>query len=202
MKTIDPNVLFNHQADFLLEKKRQIMKHKILLVLILISFYSNVIAQVTRTTGNRTIVVTEMNSLLASNGNNLTSRSINTAGIDIQYLRRLLTEVQPSSYLYSGLVHTYGDIPKNLFTDFASRNQIDNLITLKEGIEIAVIRINTANELNSTIDLATFSNFPNLKYIYFISSVPTTGQDIANIIINYNTRFTIFYKIDKGDNNQ
>ncbi|MDN3677573.1 hypothetical protein QWY90_09620 [Flavobacterium paronense] len=200
MKTIDPNVSFNHQANFWLEKNKQIMKQKLLLVLILVFFCSSIKAQSTR---SGTIVVREMNSFLSTASSETTART--TTGVSVlntDQVRDLITKVQPSVYFYSGDVKTYGDQPVNLFTDLGSLNQIDNSITLKDNIEIAIIRINTANELGSTIDLAKFSNFPNLKYIYFITNLETTSQNISSNIVNYDSRFNIFYKIDKGDSNQ
>ena len=200
MKTIDPNVLLNHQANFWLEKKRQIMKNKLSLVLILVTFCSSVFAQSTR---NGTIVVRELNSFLSTTSNGSFARTTSGATtLDIDQVRNLVMEVQPSIYFNSGVVNTYGDAPKNLFTDLVSLNQVDNSIALKSGIEIAIVRIHNTNELNSTIDLSVFSNFPNLKYIYFITNVDTTGQNIASNIINYDSRFNIFYKIEKGDSNQ
>jgi hypothetical protein len=73
---------------------------------------------------------------------------------------------------------------------------------LKQNIEIATVQINSASELNATIDLAVFSNFPNLKYIYFISKLNTTSDTMASRIMNYDSRFNILFKLDKGDSNQ
>ena len=200
MKTNSPNVLFNHQAIFLLEKTSQVMKQKLLLILMLVSFYSGVFAQGARTSQNGTIVLTEVNSLLSTNGT--TARQSSSGTVNVNRLRDLLTQVQPSTYFFEGIVKTYGDVPTNLFTDLRSLNQVNNSIALKQNIEIATITINSINEINSTIDLSAFSNFPNLKYIYFISNVNTTGNNISSHLINYDTRFEMIYKIDKGDRNQ
>ena len=204
MKTNSPNVLFNHQTNLLFEKTSQVMKQKLLLILMLVSFYSGVFAQSTRAVQNETIVVTELNSLLASVRTPSSSRMMNanTGDINVQHLNDLLTQVQPSTYFYQGVVKTYGDAPTNLYTDASSLGQVNNSISDKQNIEIVTIVINTANELNSIIDLAAFSNFPNLKYIYFISNINTTSGTIASHIGHYDSRFNIFYKIDKGDKNQ
>ena len=114
----------------------------------------------------------------------------------------MVTEVHSTTYFYEGEVKTYGEVPTNLYTDFSSLNQLNSSISLKENIEIATVRINTASELNSTIDLAVFSNFPNLKYIYFITSLNTTSATIASHVINYDPRFNLLYKLDRGDSNQ
>jgi hypothetical protein len=201
MKTNSPNILFNHQANCLLEKTSQVMKQKLLLILMLVSFCSVSFAQGTRTGG--TVVVTDVNSLLFSTGStSARMASTNASSINVERLKALVTQVQSSTYYYEGVVKTYGTAPTNLFTDLGSINQLNNSITQKENIEIVTLRINTASELNSTIDLSAFSNFPNLKYIYFITKLNTTSTAIAGRIVNYDDRFNLLYKIDKGDRNQ
>lgn len=199
MKTNNPNVLFNHRAIALLGKTSQVMKQKLLLILMLVSFCSGVFAQ---GRSNGTIEVTEMNSILSSNGASSRVASTNSGSVNVARLRDLVTQVQSSTYFYSGEVKTYGDAPTNLFTDLASLPQVNNSITLKQNVEMVTVFINTASDLNSTIDLAAFSNFPNLKYIYFISYVNTTSANIASHLVNYDSRFNLLYKIDKGDRNQ
>ena len=164
----------------------------------LVSYSLSISAQSSR----ETIVVTELNSVLFTNGVSARVASTSSNSINIERLRDLVIEVQNSYYFTGGEVKTYGDQPTNLYTDSASLNQVNNSIPLKQNIEIVTIRINNSNEANSPIDLSVFSNFPNLKYIYFLTSVNTTSQNIASKIINYSSRFNIFYKIDKGDSNQ
>lgn len=202
MKTNSPNVLFNHRAMLLLEKTSQVMKQKLLLILMLVSICSSVFAQGRRSDQNGAIVVTDVNSILFPSGTSARVASTTTSTIDYVRVRQLITQVQSSSYYFEGVVKTYGAVPTNLYSDLGSLSQINNSISLKENIEIVTIRINSASELNSTIDLAAFSNFPNLKYIYFITKLDTTSENIASHIVNYDNRFNIFYKIDKGDKNQ
>lgn len=203
METNSPNVLFNLQTNLLFEKTSQVMKQKLLLILMLVSFCSSIFAQ-SKNIENETIVVTEMNSIFSSNATSASARVANsgTVSINVQRLRNLITQVQPSEYFYSGEVKSYGDTPTNLFTDLSSLSQVNSSNINKQNIEIVTIRISTASELNSTIDLAAFSNFTNLKYIYFISNVNTTSENISSHIVNYNSRFNLFYKIDRGDSNQ
>lgn len=195
MKTNNPNVLFNHQVILLLEKTSEIMKKELLLILVLVSFFSVSNAQNFRVNNENDVIVTDMNSILYTN---TSARLANNPAINVQRIRSLVTEVQSSTYFYEGVVKTYGDVPTNLFTDFSSLSQLNNSISLKQNIEIVTIRINTSSELNSTIDLSIFSNFPNLKYIYILSNVQTTKSVIAGLIQNNDERFSIYYKIDKG----
>lgn len=205
MKTSSPNVLFNHRAIELLEKTSQVMKQKLLLFIMLVSLCTGAFAQSGRPVGqSETIVVTDVNSLLFSSGSTTSRPAATTSvpGIDVPRIKELVTQVQSSYYLYGSDVRTYGDRPTNLFTDLSSLNQVNSSIMLKNNIEMVTVRINTASELNSTIDLAVFSNFPNLRYIYFISGLNTTSDVIARNIVNYQDRFNILYKIDRGDRNQ
>ena len=78
--------------------------------------------------------------------------------------------------------------------------QVDNLVTLKNNIEIVIIKIDNASQLNSSINLALLSNFKKLKYIYIVSSIDISSSEIANMITNYNEKYSVFYKIDNGDN--
>ncbi len=197
MKTSSPNLLFNHQTKLLFEKSSQVMKQKLLLMLLMVFLFSGSFAQGSRENG--TIVVNDMNSILFPGG---TARQAASSGaFDVTRLRNLVGEVQSSMYFYGSEVKTYGDVPTNLFTDLSSLNLVNNSITMKQNVEIVTVRIKTASELNSTIDLAVFSNFPNLKYIYFISGLNTTSENIASHVSNYDRRFNIFYTIEKGDGN-
>ena len=199
MKTNSPNVLFNHRAIVLLEKTSQVMKQKLLLTLMLVFFCTVSFAQDRR---SESIIVTDVNSILFPSGTSARIASTNAGEVNYERVRNLITQVQSSTYYFEGSVKTFGAAPTNLFTDLGSLNQINNAITLKDNIEIVTIRINTPSELNSTIDFAAFSNFPNLKYIYFITKLNTTSDNIASHIVNYDSRFNLFYKIDKGDRNQ
>lgn len=116
-----------------------------------------------------------------------------------QYIQNLVFGIQPAIYFNSGVVKTYGDIPVKLFTDIPSLNGISNAEILIGEIEIIVIKINKTSEINSKIDLLKFSDFNKLKYFYILSSVSTTEQKIANMFLNYNQQYTIFYKIENAE---
>ena len=157
---------------------------KQLILLLIVAFYSaSVSAQVERQDGSPQVM--EVNSFIASlkpEANNLSSRkSVNPAAQNLK---------------------TYGEKPKNFFVDARSLNKISNSNLLKNNIEIVTIKINSATELSSTIDLSVFSNFKNLKYIYIVSSVSTTDVALSKMILNYDEKYSIFYKVEKGDSNQ
>lgn len=195
---IIPNPLSNPQTIPLFEKSSQIMKRKVILLLMFVFFYSNINAQL-GTISQQTDPVTVTNIDSFFNAAKKVTASTGTK-LNAQNLKTLTSNVQPSVYCYSNTVNTYGDKPVDLFTDVHSLAQADNLVTLKNDIEIVIIKIDNASQLNSSINLALLSNFKKLKYIYIVSSVNTTSSVIANMITNYDEKYSVFYKIDKGDN--
>jgi hypothetical protein len=199
VKTNNPNILSNLQTNLLLfEKSSQIMKRKVILLLILVFFYSNSNAQLgTADQQNDVITVTNINSFFNAATKGTLS---NVAKLNAENLKTLTTTVQPSVYCYSNTVNTYGDKPVNLCVDMNSFAQVDNLVTLKNNIEIVIIKIDNASQLNSSINLALLSNFKKLKYIYIASSIDISSSEIANMITNYDEKYSVFYKIDNGDN--
>ena len=172
---------------------------QLLLLLVIVLFNASISAQENRMT-QPVIPVEEVNAFIASHQPaNRTSDSF-SIGRDVD---ALVHKVQPAAYYYAGVAKNYGDKPKALFTDFASLSGLNNSTVLKNNIEIANIRINTVAELESTLDLSLLSAFKNLKYIYIISNVASANnQNIMRMIRNYDEKYSVFYKIDKGDNNQ
>ena len=164
----------------------------------LVFFYSNINAQLQYISEESDVVtVTNIDSYFDTANKSTAS---NVAKLNAQNLKTLTTNVQPSVYCYSNSVNTYGDKPVNMFTDMNSLAQVDNLVTLKNNIEIVIIKIDNASQLNSSINLALLSNFKKLKYIYIASSIDISSSEIANMITNYDEKYSVFYKIDNGDN--
>jgi hypothetical protein len=200
MKTLNPNPLFNLQAHYVFEKINQIMSKKVILLLMFVFYYTGISAQNLSTIQDvaATVPVSELTSYLDS-----ASKSTNTAELtNAQNVKSLTTLVHSSVYLYGGTLRTYGEKPKKLFTDLASVATAPNSIIDKNNIEIIIIRIENASQFNSSIDLSLLSSFKNLKYIYFVSNIPTTNDAISRMISNYTEKYSVFYKIEKGDTNQ
>lgn len=113
-------------------------------------------------------------------------------------LEQLLLEVQPSVYYLTGEVKTHGEKPTALYTNSSSLNAIDNASIESATIEMVTINLSQNTDLGRPLDLSVFSNFPNLKYIYILSNIETTGTVISSLIRNSNPEIGVFYKIDKG----
>lgn len=127
--------------------------------------------------------------------------SKSTRAKNTENLEDLIYNNQPSIYFYNGEVKTYGEKPKNLFTDLASVNQLNGTMMLKNNIEIITINFNTASEANEFIDTNSFSSFKNLKYLYLVFNFPVSEEKIKNIIRNHNDKYSVFYNVSIGDSN-
>ncbi len=195
METTVPNLFVNRSGNFLLLGKLQILFMKRLLLLIVLAFFCvGANAQDVRAPqGSQLMEVTTYVAYLRTS--EASSRATISNAIRLE---RLLGEVQPAVYFLSGEVKTYGDNPTALYTNSGSLNAIADAAVSKETIEIVTITLSQSTDLNRLLDLNVFSNFPNLKYIYILSNVETTGNVISNLIRNSNANFGVFYKIDKG----
>ncbi len=190
-----PNQFFNPLNNFLLFGQFQILIMKRLLLLLVLAFYcAGISAQETR--GSQGSQVMEVNAYMAYlRASEVSARNLNS---NSSRLDKLLKEVQPAIYFRSGEIRTYGENPTALYTDVASLQSLSSRITGNESIEIVTISLSQSSDLSSPIDLSVFSNFPNLKYIYIMSAVETSGSVISGLIRNNNSRFGVFYKVDKG----
>ena len=161
---------------------------------IYIVFYTTILAQ---NEPPITPKVTEVESYVSSL--KIAEKNSNLSFSNAKNVEDLVYNIQPSVYFYSGELKSYGDKPKKLYTDIASLKNLATTSILKNNIEIVVIKFDNISNFNSTIDLDLFSEFTKLKYIYIVSSVNTTEQNIAKIFLNYDEQYGIFYKIDKGE---
>jgi len=200
MKNYVPNELANQPNNVLLLPNPLILMMRNLLLLLAFAFYSvNISAQDSGDTPG----VMEVKALLASlKANGSTSRTATPTYSYAENIEDLLYKAQPSVYYNSGVLHTYGEKPRNLFTDVQSLNGLNNPSLLKNNIEMIIIKINSANDLNATIDLSLFSSFKNLKYVYIQSMVNATSTQIASMVVHPEERLRVFYKIQLGESNQ
>jgi hypothetical protein len=195
MKKNVPIQFINLLNNFRLFGNLQILFMKRLLLLIVLAFYcASTTAQEVKTI--RSSQVMEVSSYLAYL--KTSELSLRNSISNSNRLEQLLKEVQPALYFFRGEVKAYGQSPTSLYTDSSSLSTIAAAINSKETIEIVTIKVNQNSDLNMPIDLSVFSNFQNLKYIYILSTVETSGSIISGLVRNNNLRFGVFYKIDKG----
>jgi hypothetical protein len=194
MKKFSPNliiVLLNNIINIKRPLSSFIKRASFIVVFIL--FNVTISAQ----NSNTAIPIVEVKSYISSL--RTLEQNSNSTYSNAQNLEDLLYTVQPSIYFLAGEMKLYGEKPKNLYTEISSLNRISSAGLLKKNIEIVIIKIDDRNDLNSTIDLNVFSSFYKLKYIYLVSSIVITEQDISKMILNYDEQYSILYKIDKGE---
>ncbi len=189
-----PNQFLKPLNNFLLFGQIQILIMKRLLLLFVLAFYcANISAQERGSQGSQ---VMDVNAYMAYlRASEVSARNLNS---NSSRLENLLKEVQPAIYFLNGEIRLYGENPTSLYTDVASLQGLGSRITANESIEIVTISMNQISDLSNPIDLSVFSNFPNLKYIYIMSTVETSGNVISGLVRNSNSRFGVFYKVDKG----
>lgn len=192
MKASASNQIFVSKNKFISALKQLSLNSKRVSLIILFSFSIVNLSAQNGSTVTPTVmdVKAYISSLKKSNQRTKTSVS------NSQYVENIVFGIHPGVYYYSGVPKTYGAIPIKLFTDISSINNISTANILKADIEIVVIEIKNSSDLNAKIDLLKFSDFSKLKYIYILSSVNTTDQNIANMFLNYNNQYSVFYKIE------
>ena len=199
MKRHAPNDLINQSNNVLLLRNPLIlMMRKLLLLLVVVLCGTNLSAQDFTSTTSSGVMETKafISSLRA---NEQASRGSASSYSIAQSVEELVYNVQPAQYLSSGIVNTYGEKPRHLITDKQSLNGLNNPALLKNNVDIVSIRINSASDLNGTIDLSLFSNFKSLKYVRIVSAVPTTAVAIKQMIVNPEERLSVFYSIESGE---
>lgn len=122
-----------------------------------------------------------------------------TSVSEYEKLDALLYKVNPAIYVYDNTLKVYGQNCTVLFTDIASINYIKNNTIPSSNIELLQIKIKKNTDLNGKIDLSVFTDFPNLKYIYIFSETATSESYINQMFINYDSKYSLVYKINLGE---
>ena len=200
MKRHAPNELINQSDNLLLLPKPLIlMMRKLLPLLVFALFATNSSAQGFTNSGSG---IPEVKAFIASlRAIESTSRQADGYS-QAQSIEDLVFKPNDAQYLSGGVVKTYGEKPRQLFVDITSMSGLNNPALLKNNVDIVTIRINSASDLNATIDLSLLSNFKSLKYVHIVSNKATTANHLASRISNAEERLTVFYSINAGEGNQ
>ncbi len=201
MKRQVPNALINQPDNVLLSRKPLIeMMRKLLLLLAFVLYVTNGQAQESRMSSG----IPEVKAFIASlKADERTSRTASQNDFSqAASVEDLVFKAHDAQYLSGNAVKTYGAKPRQLFTDVSSMGNLNNPALLKNNVDIVTIRINSASDLNATIDLSQFSSFKSLKYVHIVSTVPTTAAHLSGKVLNQEERLTVFYSIQTGEGNQ
>jgi hypothetical protein len=181
------------------------MKSKIIMLTVLFFCSLTAFAQglsINDNTDETVIPVVELDAFLNAPSQTARTAAVsNVTLLNIQNVRELVYNAQPSVYYFGGVVKVYGDKPRNLFTDINSLSSLNSSISLKNNIEIVTVTLDNPSQLNNSFNLSLLSEFKNLKYIYFVASFDVTNDNISNLIQGENDKYMVFYKVQKGDNN-
>lgn len=122
----------------------------------------------------------------------------NKEGFDQQRLKNLVYEVQPSVYFYDNESKSYGTSPVSLFTDINGVLQLPKANFDKASIELITIRIDNSSQIMNTINLASLTNFPKLKYVYILATFPYTLQQISKVVTTSGSNYIVVFKSELG----
>lgn len=203
MKRQVPNELINQPDNVLLLRNPLIsMMRKLLLLLMFVFFATNVSAQEAKNFGSGIPEVKAFIASLRASEQTASKQSAGSSFSQAQSIEDLVYKPYDAQYLSGGIVKTYGGKPRQLFVDVTSLSGLNNPALLKNNVDIVTIRINSANDLNATIDLSQFSSFKSLKYVHIVSAVATSASHLASKVVNFEERLTVFYSINTGEGNQ
>ncbi len=112
---------------------------------------------------------------------------------------QLLFDVQPSAYVNGSEINVHGEGTKVVHANASSLQAINSLpAAAKASAEALFIKIESASDKSSPINLSLLSGFPNMKYVYILSTVNSTPTDIFNALSNHSS-YTVFYNIEKAN---
>lgn len=157
-----------------------------LLIFVLLSFENSAAQE-----NNNVNDIKEVNTFL--------TKLKSTSSSDYEKLNNLIYGSNSTVYVKNNTLKTFGENYTVLNLDAASFNFIKNNSIPSNFIEIIRINIKKSSDINQKIDLSAFSEFPNLKYIYIISEINITKQNITNMILNNNENYSIIYQIDQAE---
>lgn len=190
MRKVIPNQVFN-QPD-IPGKTIYSMTRRVLVMLVLLLSFAGAQAQTGQLTAPASqSSIMHLDQFLASLRQEQ-GRGTQSPAVRVE---SLINDLNPSLYVKSGEVNSYGTAqPVVLYTDPASLATVQTLSAAQKAtVELVNIRLTGA--MKGRLNLAAFSSFPNLKYIYIMSPTATTPAAMSNMVENTNPNQQVFYSI-------
>jgi hypothetical protein len=136
---------------------------------------------------------------LSQNESIIISKSEFESGISqsrsvISKFKKLSKSLNPSIIIEDNQLKVINNNPVCLVTDYASNATINGLVSNKKKIEYASIRIKNPSELDATINLTSYTDFKDLKYIHLIFEYSITDADMQALIENPLIKCYIIYE--------
>ena len=117
---------------------------------------------------------------------------------EISRMESLTKDLHSAIYYLTSGIKSYGDKPVVFFTDATSLNRLSASEVSKldvSAVEMVTIKVNRASDVTATIEAQAFSTFPNLKYVYVLSTTPSTPANITSMLRNIGPEYTVVYNI-------
>ncbi|MEI6749688.1 MAG: hypothetical protein ACOYMF_15150 [Bacteroidales bacterium] len=115
---------------------------------------------------------------------------------EAMHLENLVYELNPYVIIREGIFSTYADAPfVCVDIDAQSVNKLKEPNILFDQAELLTVRINTQNDLNILLDLASLNGFSKLKYINFLCSIDCTREHVSKLIKMSKTGINVLYLI-------
>ncbi len=197
MKIRVPNQIFNQPGAYLPRQTTPLSMKKLIMFLIVLMCTSTIFAQ---GIGSReTSQILEKQAFLASMNSGSTGSTRNAnADPRLATLHSLLDDVNTAIYYYGGTSRVYGDRPECLYTDVASFGGLRSANIDVSNVKMLTIKVSSAAQLANSIDLSILSSFPQLRYVYIISEVEASGNQIIRMVRNAGAGYSIFYSVQKA----
>jgi hypothetical protein len=115
---------------------------------------------------------------------------------DNKHLKSLIYELNSSVIIKKGILNTFSNAPfLTVDIEANSISKLNELNPLFREVELIIIRINNPEDLSIIVDTANLTQFPKLRYIYFLCSFNCTSGQINNLIKSENSQIKYLYLI-------
>ncbi|AHW62062.1 hypothetical protein SAMN05444285_1722 [Draconibacterium orientale] len=119
------------------------------------------------------------------------------SNIDVEHFMRLRYDLQPTIFIENNSIANISEegISVVRLDDMSSNEILKNDIPGFHTSELLFISIKKASDLQQQIDVQTLTNFDRLKYIFILSYISVSDEDIHNLLINADASISIIYSL-------
>ena len=118
---------------------------------------------------------------------------------DAARVAKLIYEVQPTVYVTPDSVNAIGEGTTLIHANAQSLSNLVNVSpAAKNSAEALIIKIESPSGISGTMDLSVLSGFPQMKYVYILSTVEIPASAIVSGITNHSP-YIVFYNIEKSN---
>jgi hypothetical protein len=138
----------------------------------------------------------ELNEYLSQAANNKSSINLKSSQSTSNPLQVLAYDLVSTVIIENGEIKVFGEQPPikaeifyNSFQAIATTN------TLFNEVELLVIKLDSEDQLNSSLDFSKIMGFNNLKYVYFLCPFNCSKSKIESVTKGLPSEITLLYSI-------